>query len=380
MSLRLVLEDKNGNVTRQIPLNQKNKTDNKAQLIHRQDTKRIELVTDTNGLIQQKIAFSTIADLDFDEMGTSKVAIGNYGSLRLVNEVGTVQNDGFIKKEETSDVRKSLIASLLLLMMFISIFLFAPRESAKIEEQLKQQVVKIVKHVEQRTKTVAPTTMSDVTATTTPTKKNAEMVKRQGALSVLGSLKSGKNRGGLNLGAVNTTAGAGLGGTGGSGGVQTSLYGKGINSAPLGPGQNISGGGGYGTKGKGGGQAGYGSLSLVGSAGGAPIPLGAEAEVAAGLDKSAIDEVIRRNLGQVRFCYEQALQGNAGLNGRVAMGFTIGGNGLVKSASVENSSMANKGVEDCITMRLKTWKFPLPQGGVDVKVTYPFVLRRQGQG
>jgi hypothetical protein len=31
-------------------------------------------------------------------------------------------------------------------------------------------------------------------------------------------------------------------------------------------------------------------------------------------------------------------------------------------------------------MRLKTWKFPLPEGGVDVKVSYPFILRRAGQG
>ena len=378
MSLRLVLEDNQGNVFRQIPLNQK-----RGQLIHRQDTKRLEVVSNTEGLLQKKIKFSKIADLDFDEMGTKKVAIGNYGSLRLVNEVKAVPTDGFVKEESTQDIRTSIIAAAGLFILLVSIFMFAPRESVKVEEELKQQVVKIVKHVEQR-KAVAPTTMAtnmaDPTATTMPTKKNAEMVKRSGALSVLGSLKSGKNRGGLNLGAVNTTAGAGLGGTGGSGGVQTSLYGKGINSAPLGPGQNISGGGGYGTKGKGGGQAGYGSLSLVGSAGGAPVPLGAEAEVASGLDKAQIDEVIRRNLGQVRFCYEQALQGNAGLSGRVAMAFTIGGNGLVKAANVESSSLANKGVEDCITMRLKTWKFPLPQGGVDVKVTYPFVLRRTGQG
>ena len=207
-----------------------------------------------------------------------------------------------------------------------------------------------------------------------------EMVKRAGALAVLGSLNSGKNRGGLNLGAASATAGAGLGGTGGSGGVQTSLYGKGIVSAPLGPGAHISGGGGYGTKGKGGGQEGYGSLSLVGSAGGMPVPLGAEAEIAKGLERSQIDEVIRRNLGQVRFCYEQGLQGTPALSGRVAMGFTIGGDGAVKFAQVESSSMGNKGVEDCISMRLKTWKFPVPQGGVDVKVTYPFNLRRSGQG
>ncbi|CAE80191.1 AgmX/PglI C-terminal domain-containing protein [Bdellovibrio bacteriovorus] len=376
MSLRLVIEDNLGNVTRQIPV-----TEKKAQVIQRFDTKRLEVVTNTAALDKNKIKFSVIADLDFDEMKDQKVQLGKFGSMRLVKEVKAVPADLLVRTDDKKDLKASVLMAFVILLLLLSIFKLAPKENAKVTEQLKQEVVKIVQAKEQRKRTVAPTTnmMADPTATKMPVKR-AELVKRSGALSALGSLRSGKQRGGLNLGAVNTTAGVGLGGTGGSGGVQTSLYGKGITSAPLGPGANIAGGGGYGTKGKGGGQAGYGSLSLVGSAGGAPVPLGAEAEVAQGLDRSAIDEVIRRNLGQVRFCYEQALQGTPSLSGRVAMGFTIGGNGLVKSASVESSSMANKGVEDCITMRLKTWKFPLPQGGVDVKVTYPFVLRRQGQG
>lgn len=376
MSLRLVIEDNLGNITRQIPV-----TEKKAQVIQRMDTKRLEVVTDTAALEKNKIKFSKIADLDFDEMKNQKLTLGSFGSLRLVQDVATVPVDGSIKEDGKKDLKASILLAFAIFLMMISIVRFAPKENAKLTEELKQQVVKIVQTKEMKKKTVAPTTnmMADQTVTKMPTKR-AELVKRSGALAALGSLRSGKQRGGLNLGAVNTTAGIGLGGTGGSGGVQTSLYGKGITSAPLGSGANINGGGGYGTKGKGGGQAGYGSLSLVGSAGGAPVPLGAEAEVAQGLDRSAIDEVIRRNLGQVRFCYEQALQGAPQLSGRVAMGFVIGGNGLVKSAQVENSSMANKGVEDCITMRLKTWKFPVPQGGVDVKVTYPFVLRRQGQG
>ncbi|WP_374078749.1 AgmX/PglI C-terminal domain-containing protein [Bdellovibrio bacteriovorus] len=376
MSLRLVIEDNLGNITRQIPV-----TEKKAQVIQRMDTKRLEVVTDTAALEKNKIKFSKIADLDFDEMKNQKLPLGSFGSLRLVQDVATVPVDGSVKEDGKKDLKASILLAFAIFLMMISIVRFAPKENAKLTEELKQQVVKIVQTKEMKRKTVAPTTnmMADQTATKMPTKR-AELVKRSGALAALGSLRSGKQRGGLNLGAVNTTAGIGLGGTGGSGGVQTSLYGKGITSAPLGSGANINGGGGYGTKGKGGGQAGYGSLSLVGSAGGAPVPLGAEAEVAQGLDRSAIDEVIRRNLGQVRFCYEQALQGAPQLSGRVAMGFVIGGNGLVKSAQVENSSMANKGVEDCITMRLKTWKFPVPQGGVDVKVTYPFVLRRQGQG
>ncbi len=376
MNLRLVLEDNLGNVTRQFPV-----TEKKAQLIQRADTKRLEVVTDTAALDKNKIKFSKIADLDFEDMQSEKLALGSFGSMRLVREIAAVPVDGSVKQDGKKDLRASIMMAIAIFLMILSVIRFAPRENTKMIEDLKQQVVKIMQTKEMKKRTVAPTSnmMADPTAVKMPVKK-AELVKRSGALSALGSLRSGKQRGGLNLGAVNTTAGVGMGGTAGSGGVQTSLYGKGITSAPLGPGANINGGGGYGTKGKGGGQAGYGSLSLVGSSGGAPVPLGAEAEVASGLDKSAIDEVIRRNLGQVRFCYEQALQGTPNLSGRVAMDFTIGGNGLVKAAQVGSSSMANKGVEDCITMRLKTWKFPLPQGGVDVKVTYPFVLRRQGQG
>ncbi len=380
MSLKLILEDNAGNITRQFPVNTA-----KAQLIQRLDTKRLEVVLSTAALDKNKIKFSKLADLDFEEMKGKKHSLGSFGSLRIVDEIFSVpvdsQINSVVKTNDKNDLKTAALIALGIFFLLLAIVKFAPRENARINEELKQQVVKIVQTKEQKKLTVAPKTMpvTDPTATKAPIKK-AELVKRSGALSALGSLRSGKQRGGLNLGAVNTSAGVGLGGTGGSGGVQTSLYGKGITSAALGPGANISGGGGYGTKGKGGGQAGYGSLSLVGSAGGMPVPLGAEAEIAQGLDRSAIDEVIRRNLGQVRFCYEQALQGTPSLSGRVAMGFVIGGNGLVKTADVENSTMANKGVEDCISMRLKTWKFPLPQGGVDVKVTYPFVLRRQGQG
>jgi hypothetical protein len=121
-------------------------------------------------------------------------------------------------------------------------------------------------------------------------------------------------------------------------------------------------------------------MSLTGAAGNSAIPLDNEATVDTGLERDMIKAVIDRNQGQVRFCYEQGLQQNPGLNGRVAVGFTIGGNGAVKIANIDSTTINSKVIEDCIVMRLKTWKFPLPQGGVDVKVSYPFVLRRAGQG
>lgn len=376
MSLKLVLEDNAGNITRQIPVTAKT-----AHVIHRMDNKRLEIVTSTEYFKNNNIKFSNIADLDFDEMKSTPVTIGRFGQLRLVEQIGNVPTDAFIDTEDDKkDLKIAILLAALLFFIILGVYYAAPRTNAKVTEDLKQQVVKIIKTQQAKVVTPKQMQMNDPTVTKTPVAKKLEAIKRTGALSVLGSLKTGTNKGGLNLGAVNTTAGPGLGGTEGSGGVQKSLYAKGITSAPLGGGNNVAGAGGYGTKGKGGGQAGYGSLSLVGAAGGTPVQLGAEAEVAAGLDRSQIDEVIRRNLGQVRFCYEQGLQKNAGLNGRVVIGFVVGATGAVTSSQVGSSSMGDKLVEECIAMRLKTWKFPIPQGGVDVKVSYPFVLRRQGQG
>jgi hypothetical protein len=216
------------------------------------------------------------------------------------------------------------------------------------------------------------------TITPVENKPVKKAVKRMGALAVLGSLNSGKQKGGLNLGQIETSAGPGLGGLQGAGGMQTTLYGKGIIAAPVGVGGKADGAGGYGTKGKGGGQAGYGSTSLIGSAGTELIPVSTDALVEGGLDRDAIAEVIARNLGQVRFCYEQGLQGDPGLAGRIAIDWTIGAQGAVRTARVASTSMNSKTVEDCILMRLKSWKFPLPAGGVDVKVSFPFVLKRVG--
>ena len=177
------------------------------------------------------------------------------------------------------------------------------------------------------------------------------------------------------MGAVKTTAGPGLGGGQGSGGVQTSIYAKGLVAAPLGSGGQVRGGGGYGTKGKGGGQSGFGSLSLVGSTGVSLIPVpGRASVVGGGLDSRLIASVVRRNLGQIRFCYEQGLQLDPSLSGLVAVFWIIDANGQVKLAKIKKTSLNNKSVEDCMLRRLKTWKFPIPRNSQDVRVSYPFRL------
>lgn len=349
-----------------------------AHVICREDTRRMEVHSDLDLLTANKIRFKKLAVIDPTNIQQQPLVIGDNVTLRWVREVAATENTPVLAKDNQRTMNTIAIAIFVMSGLFLSYLANLPKDNLALKEELKQQVVQIVKKIQP--KEIQKQIVKYDATVQVDTPKKFSGIKRLGALAVLGSLNSSKQKGGLNLNAVNTTAGPGLGGTGGSGGVQTSIYAKGITSAPLGAGQNIAGGGGYGTKGKGGGQAGYGKHTLVGSAGNMPIPLGREAIIDGGLDLDMVSEVIRRNMGQIRFCYEQGLQLDPSISGRVGVRFTIGGNGQVKVADVENTTLNSKQIEECILMRLKSWKFPLPDSGVDVKVSYPFSFKRTGNG
>jgi hypothetical protein len=376
--MRLVLENKDGKAVRTFDVDH-----DSAFVISRRDTRRVEVHASLAALDAQKVKYDQLGIVNGSAIQATPLVIGHDGAkLKVLNDAGDILRNEKLSEDSSRSWYGSLIIMAILMISLIVFVLNRPAENAKLEQEMKKEIVMIVKNIPKPKREEQPQLKKVEEAEVkqpTPTKKTAS-IKRMGALSVLGSLNNSKQHGGVNLGAVNTTAGPGLGGTQGSGGVQTTLYGKGLVAAPLGAGSNMQGGGGYGTKGKGGGQAGYGKLSLIGSAGTAPIPLGKEAIIEGGLDRDLIAEVVNRNMGQVRFCYEQGLQGDPSLAGRVAIGWTIGGNGQVKTAGVDSTTLNSKIVEDCIVMRLRSWKFPLPEGGVDVKVSFPFVLRRTGQG
>jgi hypothetical protein len=105
------------------------------------------------------------------------------------------------------------------------------------------------------------------------------------------------------------------------------------------------------------------------------LPLSQDMVLDGGLDRAIIQATIAKYLAQVRACYEQGLQKNSALAGQVSMGFEINGGGALNYAKVSKSSLGDSQVEQCISERMMTWKFPKPVGGVNVKVVYPFLLR-----
>src|SRR5690606_36254092 len=117
------------------------------------------------------------------------------------------------------------------------------------------------------------------------------------------------------------------------------LMGSGLIAGSPGEGARAQGAGGYGTRGSGGGRAGYGKISLVGGTSAVSLPLDDEASVEGGLDRDQIIAVINRNKGQIVYCYEKGLQAAPQIGGRVAVSFVIGAAGRITVASVAESSL-----------------------------------------
>lgn len=131
------------------------------------------------------------------------------------------------------------------------------------------------------------------------------------------------------------------------------------------------------TAGRGGGKnaSGMGGLAAGATGSGGVGLIEEESEITGGLDREIIAQYIKTKLGQILYCYERQLSANPDLFGKVAVKFTIGPSGSVEQQLIGDSTLKNATVEGCILNRVAAWKFPNPQGGTRVMVTYPFLFK-----
>jgi pSer/pThr/pTyr-binding forkhead associated (FHA) protein len=193
---------------------------------------------------------------------------------------------------------------------------------------------------------------------------------------VLGAMQNSDLQAVMGSSGLSSDLTGGIGGLIGASGTQIGSGGLGGRGSGLGGGGTAEGLGGLGTKGMGSGSSGYGKgggafgakgEGGLGAVGGEPIILGA-------LDRSLIDEVIKRNMNQIRYCYQRELTKNPALGGKVVIKFTIAKDGTVSAASTKSSTMGNASAESCIVGRFLRMQFPQPKGGGIVIVSYPFIF------
>ncbi len=388
-------------------------------IVFRMDSRRVELVSDLSQLESEEIEFRILKNLTVKSLEKVACSIAGVGTLRLAEANEKLDQVGFelapdqdhtdlILAFQRSSVGHVVAVAALIGLSFllsylavknpepnlVTITLPPPVEKTTPQVHVKAALKKIQPIVQKKIKVANKTVTPKHPIVKNQPKQNpikspvavvqpVRNLERVGALAALGGLKNGaKNAEGLDMNSMKNirSAGVGIGGGGigdaGTGGARGMLPGQGLIAGSRGNGGKAQSAGGYGTKGLGGGKAGYGKISLVGGTSGVVLSSDDEASVEGGLDMDQIQAVINRNKGQIVYCYEQGVQRQPDLRGRVSVQFVIGPSGRITTAQVAHTSLRSSEVESCMVAKMRTWQFPHPVGNVSVDVLYPFNLQR----
>jgi hypothetical protein len=92
------------------------------------------------------------------------------------------------------------------------------------------------------------------------------------------------------------------------------------------------------------------------------------------LDPGLVSKEVKRRIGAIKSCYERALKRNPTLSGKIVLYWTITEAGTIASVDVEQDTLNDAEVTNCIKALVKGWRFPRPAGG-SVDVSFPFVFQ-----
>ena len=87
-----------------------------------------------------------------------------------------------------------------------------------------------------------------------------------------------------------------------------------------------------------------------------------------------IESMVRRRASQIRACYERRLKRDPELAGTVSLRLRVGDAGQVTRVDVEQSTLPDPLVADCLRHEAAGWSF---EHGRNATVVYPFVFRTQ---
>ena len=383
---RLVLKNKEGQVVRVFDW----KTD-KAFLIFCKDTKRLDILPHLDLYKDKKDKIIVIQKLDQSQLAQPlTLSSGHY--LELTDPAkADLLVCATTEEFDLKDFWKVTMA-LAGVFVFLAFGLFILTDSSLESPKDQEQIVTIVKPLTLPEKVeVNSYQLYARDSKVKPIKKKVfkKSIKKMSALGALGSLSKDQSqqKAGLNLTNSKVSQGPGLravASDSGSGGVQSSIYSKGLITAAIGSGGNVKGGGGYNTKGRsqGGGQAGYGQLNLIGSTGNSDLSeTSALSSNGGAFDPNLIHQAINKKAGEVRNCYDEALKVEPDLKGVFSVDFSINRQGLIKRSKMHSESQVqSKKVSECILNALNAVRFNISSNRESIRVIYKFDLMALKEG
>jgi pSer/pThr/pTyr-binding forkhead associated (FHA) protein len=167
-------------------------------------------------------------------------------------------------------------------------------------------------------------------------------------------------------------------GVGGTSGSSAGSGASGLQGSGKGGGGTAVGVGGLGTSGFGTGAQGTGTGSMPGKG---EVSISTESMnvyVLGSLSREEIERVVNSHRNEIRYCYDQELKRNPGLNGKVTMTWTIVEGGRVQGVSTKENTTGSISLANCIAGYLKDWRFPSPAQGSKAEVEWPWIFKPKG--
>jgi outer membrane biosynthesis protein TonB len=101
----------------------------------------------------------------------------------------------------------------------------------------------------------------------------------------------------------------------------------------------------------------------------------ADADAEEPLTQAVFEEQVQGYMDDVVDCYSEASAENAELAGQVVVNFTIGADGSVESAVIdESSSLNDETMNTCLQGKFSGWTFAKPASGEATVLVFPFNL------
>ncbi len=84
----------------------------------------------------------------------------------------------------------------------------------------------------------------------------------------------------------------------------------------------------------------------------------------------SVQQSVRNQKGQLRFCYEKSLRDNPSLEGTLLVGFDVS-EGAALNVAVLRNSTGDLDLAECFSQHIQGWRFSLD---VELAVEFPFHL------
>ena len=94
-------------------------------------------------------------------------------------------------------------------------------------------------------------------------------------------------------------------------------------------------------------------------------------------DRRFLDEVIKRDLNAIRYCYQRAVNRGLRANGKIEVRFTITPDGSTRDVVVREDTIGHPEVGACVADRFARMRFSARPNGIII-VRYPFTFSIDG--